>query len=215
MMDNKIPPSNYYFRINERQNTFDSLQKTRVFLSKINEDEFYWKWAMLALHNAIYGSLILSLQGTNPDNVKAKYNTKDGEKKVIGFWEAFQRVQNPRYMNMYIGSKFVYATPDADKIKGEQRYNEKAGLFLPELITSLEHLNNYIRNQFLHYFPMAISFGKGGFVQIIKDSTGLIGFLLLESGNFGIDSDEERAFIRDELSAIENLAAGLKNLSTH
>lgn len=205
-----ISKEDYYFRIDERQNTLDSLQKTRVFLSKIEKDEFYWKWAMIALHNAVYGSMILSLLGSNPERVKAKNSKKDGEEKVIGFWEAFKRVQNPELMRMYVGSKFVCITPEAEKLNQNPEHAKKAGLFSPELNTSLGHLNNYIRNQFLHYYPVSISFGKGGFVQITEDVTGLIEFLLLKSGNFGVNSDEEGDFIKGEISSILDLVRGLK-----
>lgn len=199
---------NYYFRIDERQNTLDSLQKTRVFLSRVDEDEFYWKWAMIALHNAVYGSMVLALLGGNPERVK--YSGKSGEEKVISFWEAFKRVQNPKSMRMYVGSKFACITPEAEKLKQNPEHTKKAGFFLPELYTSLEHLNNYIRNQFLHYYPVSISFGKGGFVEIVEDVTMLIEFLLLKSGNFRIDSDEENNFIKGEIFTILDSVAVLK-----
>jgi len=197
----------YYFRIDERQNTFDSLQKTKVFLDKIDEDEFYWKWAMLALHNTLYGSMILALLGSNSarvkDERKNKKDVKSDKNFVISFWEAFKRIQKPKYMKMYVGSKFVCITPEIEKFKQGQEYKDKAGFFPPGLNSSLEHLNNYIRNQFLHYYPTLISFGKGGFIEIILDATNLIRFLLLECGNVRIDSEDERNFIDNSLSSIE------------
>src|SRR3989338_2969146 len=220
-----ISKEDYYFRIDERQNTLDSLHKTRVFLSKIDEDEFYWKRAMIALHNALYGSMILVLQGTNPVRVEDKKKTEQmkklrqkknpleadtGERYVISFNEALRRIQRPEFMKMYVGSKFVCITPEAEKYKQMPEHSDKAEFFAPELSVSLEHLNDYIRNQFLHYFPISISFGKGGFVQIIADIAKLIEFLLLRCGNFRIDSDEESNFIKGEISAISDLVTGLK-----
>ena len=104
---------------------------------------------------------------------------------------------------MYVGSKFVCINPEGEKYKQNLEYKNKAGFFPPGLISSIEHLNNYIRNQFLHYYPTLISFGKGGFIEIILDTTSLIRFLLLECGNVRIDSEDERKFIDDSLSSIE------------
>lgn len=208
-MNNQDSPNDYYFRIDEKQNTLDSLHKTRAFLAKVDEDEFYWKWAMIALHNALYGSMILVLKGTNPERVKDG-TTKDGQARVISFREAFKRTRQPKFMQMYVGSKFVCVTPEAEKLKQNPEYTEKAELFPPELNTSIEHLNNYIRNQFMHYYPVSISFGKGGFVQIIEDATRLIEFLLLKSGNFRIDSDEEVEYIKSEITSILDLVEAFK-----
>lgn len=209
-MSPRNPISNYYFRVDERQNALDSLHKTRVFLSKIDEDDFYWKWAMIALHNALYGSMVLVLLGSNPGRVKDKDKRKGGEEKLIGFWEAFKRIQNPKYMKMYVGSKFICVVPDAEMRSKKQEYTDRAGLFPLELSTSLEHLNDYIRNQFLHYYPVSISFGKGGFVQIVEDIIKLVEFLLLKSGNFRIDNDEESNFIKGEIAAILDLIKEIK-----
>lgn len=202
--------SDYYLRIDEKQNTLDSLHKTRVFLAKVDEDEFYWKWAMIALHNAVYGSMVLVLLGTNPEKVRAKSKSKDGEEKLIGFREAFRRVQDKEVMRMYTNSKFVCITSDAEKYKRMPEYKDKAEFFSPELRESIEHLNNYIRNQFMHYYPASISFGKGGFVQIIEDVTRLIEFLLLRSGNFKIDSDKEAEYIKAEIASIFDSVGALK-----
>ena len=78
-MNDDNSQQNYYFRIDEKSNTFDSLQKTAVFLEKVEEEPFYWKWAMIALHNAFYGSMILSLQGSNPARVNENFGRRDVE----------------------------------------------------------------------------------------------------------------------------------------
>ena len=215
----------YYFRIDERQNTLDSLQKTREFLSRVDKDEFYWKWAMISLHNALYGSMILVLQGTNPVRVEDKGRAENikrlkrknptleidvDEHHIISFFKAFEMIQMSEFMEMYVDSKFVCITPEAEKFDQKSKYTKKVALFPPRLNTSLEHLNNYIRNQFLHYYPISISYGKGGFVQIIEDVIELMEFLLLKSGNFRIDNDEEWRSIKTEIASILDLVGMLR-----
>ena len=195
--------NNYYLRVDEKTNTLDSLQKTRVFLSSADKDDFYWKWSMIALHNVLYGSMILALKGTNPERVGGK------NKRLISFGEALKRIQNPKYMGMYISSKFVCINPEIDKLKGVEKYRTKATIFPPELSVDLEHLNKYIRNEFMHYYPKSISFGKRGFIEIIYNSSDLIKFLLLESGNV-ILNDGDRRLIKDELNLLQILTTNLK-----
>lgn len=100
-----------FLRFNKKSNTYDSLEKLFLFLNKIKEDLNFWKWAIIALHNALYNAMILLLQGTNPIRViqsisEKKYaikqldvnNTKHVKKiwqhgKLITFLEAFKRIQ--------------------------------------------------------------------------------------------------------------------------
>ncbi len=209
----------YYFRIDERQNAFDSLQKTAEFLGKVKDDEFYWKWTMIALHNALYGSMVLALQATNPpatvkDEKKSEQIRKRKKKDptleidddyLIGFYDAYKRIQQPDPMNQNLGSKFACIIPEWEEYSKKPEYKNRISFFSPDLNTSITHLNNYIRNQFLHYYPVSISYGKGGFVEIIAQIVPLIRFLLLECGNVRIDSDEEGKSIANNLNIIDDL----------
>ncbi len=67
-----------------------------------------------------------------------------------------------------------------------------------------------MRNQFLHYYPLSIAFGKQGFIQVAGGAIELIEFLLLESGNIMINSEQEELSIRTEITDIKKLTKTLK-----
>lgn len=211
-MKTTYPDKDYYYRIDEKQNTLDSLEKVLAFAENIEKDESYWKWTMIALHNALYGSMILSLVGTNPASVRvnAKKEAVPDMNRLISFKVAYKRVQNPKYMRLYVNSRFLTIYPGADKLRLKPEYAAKSEFFSPEVNVSIEHLNDYIRNQFMHFYPISVSYGKGGFALILEDVIRVIKFLILECGNVRIDSPEEELKIRGTISRIEQIASFMK-----
>jgi len=39
------------------------------FILEVQEDDYNWKWAIIALHNSTQAFMVLALQGTSPLNV--------------------------------------------------------------------------------------------------------------------------------------------------
>jgi hypothetical protein len=147
-----LQSDNNYIRFDEKSNTYDSLEKVLFFLKNIKMDLSYWKWAIFALHNGLYGAMILSLQGTNParviqinkmlkEKLKKFYKINNIENKHVGkiwlhgklisFIESFNRIQKEKHMKMYIGSKIFRA---------KNHHKE-----------SIKWLNNELRNPFAHF----------------------------------------------------------------
>lgn len=207
-----------YLQIDEKLNALDSLSRTRLFLGNVSKDPLSWKWVMIALHNSLYGAMILALQGSSPEKrvavqtkklLSADYDTP----RLIGFPEVWKRVCNPDYMGLYLNSRFVCVLPADDQVQelsNDPVKSKKAAFFGPRLLVSVDHLNKYIRNQFMHYYPVSISYGLTGFMQIISDVPPVIRFLLLECGNVRLDADEEAIIIDDELSTINELLGRLR-----
>ncbi|MBD3360006.1 MAG: hypothetical protein GF365_04860 [Candidatus Buchananbacteria bacterium] len=176
----------YYLRIDEKSNTIDSLDKLLYFLQHVDVDNvFYWKWAMIALHNCFYSSMILCLIGANPQNIITnKKQHTDDKAKILSFYDALKRVQNPTYMNLYDNSKCLAIE--------HNQYN------------SIEHLNDLIRNQFMHYKPALISYGIGGFLEIINDVLPMTRFLLTMSGNIRLN-EEEVTHINNTIDEVDRI----------
>lgn len=188
-----------YLRFDEKSNTYDSLEKLLFFLDGVEKNLNFWKWAIIALHSALYGSMILSLQGTHPDRVsklpikKKRIHTIDekdnpvtieiNDKKLISFHDAFKRIQQTKYMKMYVGSKFF-----------RPKHNH---------YEAVEWINDELRNPFLHFIPRGWSIGIKGLKEIFRDCLEIIEFCLFQSGNVRLEEDERQKF-QDVLEKIKN-----------
>lgn len=179
-----------YLRFDEKSNTYDSLEKLNLFLGKVKNEPNFWKWSIIALHNSLYGAMILSLQGSHPDRVskfpigkKTIYSTNsDGKpiplvvenRKLIDFLEAFKRIQKDKFMKMNVGSKVF---------KSEFRHQE-----------AIRALNNIFRNKFLHFIPLSWSIEIWGLNSLVNDCLEIIEFCLLKSSNVLLDEEESKFF---------------------
>ena len=51
-----------FIAINERENALDCLEKLAGFLDSTDEDPMAWKWAIVAMHGALYGFAVSALR---------------------------------------------------------------------------------------------------------------------------------------------------------
>lgn len=153
-----------YLCFSEETNALDYLEQAYHYIYKTEININAWKWVILTLHGALYGSAICACKGTNPDNVKKK--TKKGiiKQKLISLDEALELCQDPSWMRMTIDSKYL-------QLSDQQR----------ESIWKLKHL---LRNNFEHYIPKGWSIEIHGMPQIALDVLEVIRFLALETGNY-------------------------------
>jgi len=193
-----LQSDNKYIRFDEKSNTYDSLEKLFVFLGKTKCDLNYWKWVIFALHNALYGAMILSLQGTNPTRVilidntlkeklKKQYDIQNLDVnniqhvgkiwlhgKLISFTESFSRIQKQKFMKMYVTSK-TFQAKDCHK-------------------KSIKWLNNELRNPFVHFSPRGWSIAIDSIKNLLNPSFEIIEFCLFKSGNVLLDKQEKKLF---------------------
>lgn len=69
-----------YFEIDETENLIDNLEMVTHFLEA--SIPYKWKWALIALYQALYGALISTLQGTDPRQTVVD-RQKDSGKAVM------------------------------------------------------------------------------------------------------------------------------------
>lgn len=193
-----LQSDNNFIRFDEKSNTYDSLEKVLFFLKNVKEDLNYWKWVIFALHNALYGAMILSLQGTNParviqiddtlkERIKKRYNIHNLDinntqhvgkvwlhGKLISFTESFNRIQKEKFMKMNVGSK-TFQTRDCHK-------------------RSIKWLNNELRNPFAHFSPRGWSIAMDDIKNILNPCFEIIEFCLFKSGNVLLDKQEIKLF---------------------
>jgi len=171
------------------ENALDSLEMSAEFLSR-SDMKHQWKWVSIALFNALYGFCIAAIRGTNPDRVLKSVKCKSCKKifapndiqtnrykcphctnpiplkfdeiQLIGFSEAFERVQEDRLMRQFVFSKTLTFSDDQKK--------------------SVEALRKRYRNEFEHLKPYSWVFPEKD-IKIVSDVIDVIEKLVLESGN--------------------------------
>jgi hypothetical protein len=151
-----------WLSFSEETNAIDYLEHAYRYIYETEKNINAWKWVILSLHGALYGFAICALKGTNPDNVT--FETKKGEKRLIGFYESLKRCQDPKWMKMKVMSKHL-------QLSDQQK-------------ESIRILKEWLRNEFEHYMPKGWLIEIHGIPQIVLDVLEVIRFLALETGNY-------------------------------
>jgi hypothetical protein len=178
-----------YIRTDEKQNAFDSLEKTTFFLERTKKDSSWWKWATIALHSALYGFMVCALRGsagfsTYPDYIEERllrfYSLSPEEQKKQShpivkldyFLSLYEKIQDPKHMATTTQSR----------------------TFAPQgnLAWSVNRLHE-LRNEFMHFTPKGLSLEISGMPQIVEDVKGIIWFLIFDSNNIILDDGQQRA----------------------
>lgn len=153
----------YNLRVNEISEPLNAIKMAREFLDHAGQDTYYLKWALIAIHNALQGFMVLALKGTCSLPVikwKEEYKEKntyeilsDPDKQLISFLELFKRIKQKRYMQ-------------------NNAFQDTCGI----TTKSIRDINN-VRNDFIHYLPKGWSIGIKGLARRLMDSLTVISFL--------------------------------------
>lgn len=173
-----------YLRIDERINIIDSFEKARDFL--LNKKSLLdLKWFVISFHHAMHNLMLYTLVDSagggiwikdtrrnlpilNSDGTVDIFNRKN---RLLSFIKAFEYVQDSSMMGRYINSKPFIAKP----------YH----------LDSMYHLNNRLRNKFVHYSPISWSIHEQYIYEICKPVLEIASFLVLESKQCGFEEDEK------------------------
>ena len=150
-----------FIKLTAEINALDFLEQGCKFIKDTEVNPLSWKWVIISLHGALYGFAICACKGTNPKNVTFETITSN---KLVNFWEALKKCQDPSYMCMTINSKHL-------KLSEQQK-------------ESIEILTSVFRNNFEHYIPKLWSIETHGLPRITIDVLDVISFLALETGNY-------------------------------
>lgn len=166
-----------------------SLKMAGHFLSRTEEDKYYWKWMLVALHNSLQGFMACSLSAGDGLAI-----LKD---RVAQKWLAAQRdgLPLPReeldtFLNLY------------KKIKSEKMLvNTNSRQFIPRgrQDYSVRKLNR-LRNHFVHFTPKSWSLEVSDLPTISRDCIQVIRFLVYKSGNIDGLKEAANLEISDEIN---------------
>ena len=150
-----------FIKLTAEINALDFLEQGCKFIKDTEVNPLSWKWVIISLHGALYGFAICACKGTNPKSVTFETIKSN---KLVNFWEALKKCQDPSYMCMTINSKHL-------KLSEQQK-------------ESIEILTSVFRNNFEHYIPKLWSIEIHGLPRITIDVLDVISFLALETGNY-------------------------------
>ncbi|MDN3649590.1 hypothetical protein QWZ13_11750 [Reinekea marina] len=169
-------------------------------VSKVNTDIEYWKWAVIALHNSLQGSMVLALRAGNdfrimPDKLaekclKAHRENKPWPKvKMDNFPNLYKKVKSTEYMHFLTCSKVLPEDEERDRA-----------------VTKLLEL----RNNFIHFMPQGWSLEVSGLPGIFVSLLNMANFLLFESGNVTLYEDDERSRISGAINTALSICSTLR-----
>ena len=150
------------------------------FLARTEEDKYYWKWMLVALHNSLQGFMACALTGGDglailKDRVAQKWLTVQQDGLPL------PHEQLDTFLNLY------------KKIKSAQMlFNSGSKQFIPRgrQDWSVRKLNR-LRNHFIHFTPKSWVLEVSDLPKISRDCIQVIRFLVYKSGN--VDGLKETA----------------------
>lgn len=169
-----------WLRTDAAEEAISALHAVAKSLNEVHGDLFQWKWALVGLHAALQGFMVLALSAGGALPVLREEDAKR-------WLEAYERreqlpdgLQLASFLELY------------KRIKGDDmlRYTHSQP-FTPSGTqgASIKRLNS-LRNQFVHFVPMGWSLEVTDLPQMVLDCLSAIRFLGWESSNVLWPSDE-------------------------
>lgn len=202
-----------YFEIDETENLIDNLELTAHFLEA--DIPYQWKWATIALYQALYGALISVLQGTDPRQTVVD-RQKDSGKAVmlhvnripIETITSSFGVSKEKILD-WITNPYLISFDEALRRAKQAKYlpaltNAQPLVTTPEENESIHSLAKEFRNPFVHFAPKGWIGTISTFPPIAKSILRVVSFLVFES-NCATMSDDQTVRIRSAIGQIENL----------
>ena len=194
--------SENWFRTTRFSEAQNALKMTQEFLAQALIEKYYFKWAIIAAHNALQCFMVLALQGTSdlgilkklPANKEKKFITEVLEEKeknefTPDLWPDYQYkiLTDPDRKLQY----FMRLFEDIQKKEYMSGgINSKVFVSNTEMDEQIMLLND-IRNGFIHYLPSSSAYQEELLVTTIESALTVIYFLLNVSQNFAYHYEEE------------------------
>lgn len=163
-----------YLRTDPAEEAISGLEMFAESLGSVASDPYRWKWAILALHGAVQGFMILGLRGSNNLDVLSPAAVKIWAQAVqAGNRPPSDKERLDSLLGLYAKVKSQRMLKYTTSKRFEPRGTNEA---------SIKMLNS-LRNDFIHFVPKRWSFEVSGLPMICSDCLDLIEFLGWECGN--------------------------------
>jgi len=204
---------NDFFEINEIENLIDNLEMVAHFLE--SSISYKWKWAIIALHQALYGSLISALQGSDPRQTVVDRQKDSGRAVMLRVNRipldviASSFGKEEETIRDWISNPYLISLDEA--LRRVKRIDCLPSIInVQPLVTTKEEddaihrLTKEFRNEFEHFAPKGWVVFTSILPPIARSILRVIHFLTLESNCVNISPEQEQR-IKTALSKIENL----------
>jgi len=189
-----------WLRTDEQQEVISSLRMVLRSMESASEDLDHWKWAVIALHNAVQGAMVMSLRAGNDFRVmpeklaqkcyQAHMDSKPWPKaKMDSFPNLYKKAQSQETMGFYVHSRQLPSDPDRDRC-------------IAKLLD--------LRNSFIHFMPQGWSLEVSGLPEICETTLEMIHFLCWESGNVFWHGEFDSMVAQELVSKAKNIAQKLR-----
>ena len=172
-----------WLRLDELTNAIDNLEMCSHFLRSLPHP-IRWKWAILALHQTIYGFAICAVKGTDDGSVLEQPKAAK-EPRLISIWEAIRRANDPRFL-----------WPGATPLQVTQEEKQ-----------ALQKLLAEFRNGFEHFQPAGWSIELSGMPSLFRTAVGLVRRLAIDQGSVRYYSTEDRDRVSSAIAQLDGLVA--------
>ena len=163
-----------WLNTDEYKEAVGALEMVCELLPTICSDTYRWKWAIIAMHNALQGFMVLATKGSNS---LATLNSGSA-KKLVGYWEGQNEYPEKRKLD-YFFELFV----KIQAVELRQYVHSKPYVPVGTHICSVKKLNE-LRNSFIHFVPKLFSIEVHGLPDVFRDCLEIIGFLGWQGYNF-------------------------------
>ena len=161
-----------WLRTDELNEAIKTLDIFDSFLDQVDTDLHYWKWCIIAMHNAMQGFMVCALRGSNGLNVLNEKNTKEWlaaldnntkfpKEKLDNFLNLYKKTKGNK-MDLYVSSR---------RFKPQNQQG-----------ASIKQINA-LRNEYIHFTPKGWSLNVNGLPSVLIDCILFIEFLAFESRN--------------------------------
>lgn len=155
-----------FLRTDELKEAVFALKEYRIRARRARMDNYEWKWALLAIHNAMQGFMVCALRGTSGLNVLKKEIAREWI-RAHRAGEELPQEEMDYFLALY------------KKIKSKMMLQfEESSAFAPSgtQTSSVKKLNRW-RNKFIHYLPCHWSIDVRDLPALCGDVLDVIYFL--------------------------------------
>ncbi len=164
-----------WFGTNERTEVAKALEMLERTLDLAISDLYYWKWVIIALHNAVQGAIVCTISGS------------------AGFGALKPQIA-AEWLRVYRAETGDYPEERLDWFPNLYcRMKAQLGYAPPRCVDkSIKRLNSF-RNEFIHFTPKTWDIMANGLPRMAADCLGVLGYLAWDTRRFFWYEEEEGA----------------------
>jgi hypothetical protein len=202
-----------HFEIDEVENLIDNLEMVAHFLEA--SIPYKWKWAVIALYQALYGALITTLRGTDARQTVVDRQKDSGKAVMLHVNRvpidiiASSFGKDEKTIREWLINPFLISLDEAlRRVKRKECLpalaNAQPLITTPDEDDAIRVLTKEFRNQFEHFAPKGWTVFTSIFPPIAVNVLRVIRFLVFESNCVNMSVEQEKR-VKVAVTKVERL----------